>query len=79
MNTYRLLGKKLRELVLFKGSSMLLCRPWGHRQSSTSFTRGDKRKFNLILLMSLSQLVRWMGSKDEELGVEIYTGFAASE
>ncbi|KAH9606892.1 hypothetical protein KSS87_019726 [Heliosperma pusillum] len=28
---------------------------------------------------SLSQLVRWMGTKAEELGVEIYPGFAASE
>ena len=28
---------------------------------------------------SLSQLVRWMGMKAEELGVEIYPGFAASE
>ncbi|PNY08609.1 electron transfer flavoprotein-ubiquinone oxidoreductase mitochondrial-like [Trifolium pratense] len=28
---------------------------------------------------SLSQLVRWMGEKAEELGVEIYPGFAASE
>lgn len=31
------------------------------------------------LLCSLSQLVRWMGVKAEELGVEIYPGFAASE
>ncbi|MCL7023197.1 hypothetical protein MKW94_003982 [Papaver nudicaule] len=30
-------------------------------------------------VISLSQLVRWMGSKAEELGVEIYPGFAASE
>ncbi|MCL7037487.1 hypothetical protein MKW94_023355 [Papaver nudicaule] len=29
--------------------------------------------------ITLSQLVRWMGSKAEELGVEIYPGFAASE
>ncbi|XP_020699992.1 electron transfer flavoprotein-ubiquinone oxidoreductase, mitochondrial isoform X1 [Dendrobium catenatum] len=28
---------------------------------------------------SLSQLVRWMAAKAEELGVEIYPGFAASE
>ncbi|RVW91855.1 Electron transfer flavoprotein-ubiquinone oxidoreductase, mitochondrial [Vitis vinifera] len=28
---------------------------------------------------SLSQLVRWLGGKAEELGVEIYPGFAASE
>lgn len=28
---------------------------------------------------SLSQLVRWLGMKAEELGVEIYPGFAASE
>lgn len=30
-------------------------------------------------VISLSQLVRWMGAKAEELGVEIYAGFAASE
>lgn len=28
---------------------------------------------------SLSQLVRWLGAKAEELGVEVYPGFAASE
>ncbi|KAL7176851.1 hypothetical protein ACSBR2_030232 [Camellia fascicularis] len=30
-------------------------------------------------VISLSQLVRWLGEKAEELGVEIYPGFAASE
>ncbi|XP_057731691.1 electron transfer flavoprotein-ubiquinone oxidoreductase, mitochondrial [Arachis stenosperma] len=30
-------------------------------------------------VISLSQLVRWLGAKAEELGVEIYPGFAASE
>ncbi|XP_041000605.1 electron transfer flavoprotein-ubiquinone oxidoreductase, mitochondrial [Juglans microcarpa x Juglans regia] len=30
-------------------------------------------------VISLSQLVRWMGMKAEELGVEIYPGFAVSE
>ncbi|OMO68036.1 Electron transfer flavoprotein-ubiquinone oxidoreductase [Corchorus capsularis] len=30
-------------------------------------------------VISLSQLVRWMGVKAEEFGVEIYPGFAASE
>ncbi|KAG7018513.1 Electron transfer flavoprotein-ubiquinone oxidoreductase, mitochondrial, partial [Cucurbita argyrosperma subsp. argyrosperma] len=30
-------------------------------------------------VISLSQLVRWMGMKAEELGVEIYPGFAAKE
>ncbi|XP_074559353.1 electron transfer flavoprotein-ubiquinone oxidoreductase, mitochondrial isoform X2 [Curcuma longa] len=30
-------------------------------------------------VISLSQLVRWMASKAEEIGVEIYPGFAASE
>ncbi|XP_068664805.1 electron transfer flavoprotein-ubiquinone oxidoreductase, mitochondrial [Aristolochia californica] len=30
-------------------------------------------------VISLSQLVRWMGTKAEELGAEIYPGFAASE
>ncbi|KAJ0091893.1 hypothetical protein Patl1_26426 [Pistacia atlantica] len=30
-------------------------------------------------VISLSQLTRWMGVKAEELGVEIYPGFAASE
>lgn len=30
-------------------------------------------------VISLSQLVRWMGIKAEEFGVEIYPGFAASE
>ncbi|KAK1319721.1 hypothetical protein QJS10_CPB04g01912 [Acorus calamus] len=30
-------------------------------------------------IISLSQLVRWMGTKAEELGVEIYPGFSASE
>lgn len=31
------------------------------------------------ILCSLSQLVRWMAMKAEEVGVEIYPGFAASE
>lgn len=30
-------------------------------------------------IISLSQLVRWLGSKAEDLGVEIYPGFSASE
>lgn len=30
-------------------------------------------------VISLSQLCRWLGTKAEELGVEIYAGFAASE
>ncbi|CAH9131415.1 unnamed protein product [Cuscuta epithymum] len=30
-------------------------------------------------VISLSQLVRWLGEKAEDLGVEIYPGFAASE
>nr|GMD90847.1 electron transfer flavoprotein-ubiquinone oxidoreductase, mitochondrial [Ipomoea batatas] len=30
-------------------------------------------------VISLSQLVRWLGQKAEELGVELYPGFAASE
>ncbi|XP_071689524.1 electron transfer flavoprotein-ubiquinone oxidoreductase, mitochondrial [Rutidosis leptorrhynchoides] len=30
-------------------------------------------------VISLSQLVRWLGQKAEELGVEIYPGFAAKE
>ncbi|DBB05478.1 TPA: hypothetical protein ACH3X1_012437 [Trebouxia sp. C0004] len=30
-------------------------------------------------VISLSQLCRWLGTKAEELGVEIYPGFAASE
>eukprot|EP00968_Pinguiococcus_pyrenoidosus_P016311 scaffold1557_cov246-Pinguiococcus_pyrenoidosus.AAC.5 len=30
-------------------------------------------------VISLSQLVRWLGAQAEELGVEIYPGFAASE
>lgn len=30
-------------------------------------------------IISLSQLVRWLAAKAEELGVEIYPGFAASE
>ena len=30
-------------------------------------------------IISLSQLVRWLATKAEELGVEIYPGFAASE
>lgn len=30
-------------------------------------------------IISLSQLVRWLGEQAEELGVEIYPGFAASE
>mmetsp|Transcript_8264 Transcript_8264/g.15850 ORF Transcript_8264/g.15850 Transcript_8264/m.15850 type:complete len:549 (+) Transcript_8264:86-1732(+) len=30
-------------------------------------------------VISLSQLVRWLGEQAEELGVEIYPGFAASE
>lgn len=30
-------------------------------------------------IISLSKLVRWLGEKAEELGVEIYAGFSASE
>jgi electron-transferring-flavoprotein dehydrogenase len=30
-------------------------------------------------IISLSQLVRWLGQQAEELGVEIYPGFAADE
>ena len=30
-------------------------------------------------VISLSQLCRWLGTKAEELGVEVYAGFAASE
>ena len=30
-------------------------------------------------IISLSQLVRWLGAKAEEMGVEIYPGFAAAE
>ncbi|CAH2058204.1 unnamed protein product, partial [Thlaspi arvense] len=30
-------------------------------------------------VISLSQLVRWLGGKAEELGIEIYPGFSASE
>ena len=30
-------------------------------------------------IISLSQLVRWLGERAEELGVEIYAGFSASE
>ena len=30
-------------------------------------------------VISLSQLVRWLAAQAEELGVEIYSGFAASE
>ncbi len=30
-------------------------------------------------IISLSQLTRWLGTKAEELGVEIYPGFAADE
>ena len=30
-------------------------------------------------ILSLGQLCRWLGSKAEELGVEVYPGFAASE
>ena len=30
-------------------------------------------------VISLNQLVRWMGAQAEELGVEVYPGFAASE
>lgn len=30
-------------------------------------------------MVSLSQLVRWMGEQAEEEGVEVYPGFAAAE
>lgn len=30
-------------------------------------------------VVSLSQLVRWMGQQAEEEGVEVYPGFAAAE
>lgn len=46
------------------------------------FTFDDLFFWNILLVdlcCSLSQLVRWMGMKAEELGVEIYPGFAASE
>jgi electron-transferring-flavoprotein dehydrogenase len=36
-----------------------------------------KNQGNFVI--SLSELVRWLGTKAEELGVEIYPGFAASE
>lgn len=35
--------------------------------------------FHTTLLAAYSQLCRWLGTKAEELGVEIYPGFAASE
>jgi electron-transferring-flavoprotein dehydrogenase len=39
-----------------------------------AFQHNDKN-----YIISLSQLVRWLGTQAEELGVEIYPGFAASE
>lgn len=30
-------------------------------------------------MVSLSQLVRWLGQQAEEEGVEVYPGFAAAE
>ena len=30
-------------------------------------------------MISLGQLCRWLGTKAEEMGVEVYPGFAASE
>jgi hypothetical protein len=39
----------------------------------------DQAFLTNLLMSSLSQLVRWMATKAEELGVEVYPGFAASE
>ncbi|KAF4371000.1 hypothetical protein G4B88_031317 [Cannabis sativa] len=47
------------------------------KNRALSFPCPFDNKGNYVI--SLSQLVRWMGAKAEELGVEIYPGFAASE
>lgn len=47
------------------------------KQSHFSLPSPFDNKGNYVI--SLSQLVRWMASKAEEMGVEIYPGFAASE
>ncbi|XP_077227998.1 electron-transfer flavoprotein:ubiquinone oxidoreductase isoform X1 [Tasmannia lanceolata] len=50
----------------------LLTKDWAFSLPSPFDNKGN-------YVISLSQLVRWMGTKAEELGVEIYPGFAASE
>ncbi|CAL5381660.1 unnamed protein product [Camellia sinensis] len=57
---------------------------WYVRFGAAYVLVGDAVMLNLILSVidfytGLSQLARWLGEKAEELGVEIYPGFAASE
>ncbi|CAL5440503.1 unnamed protein product [Camellia sinensis] len=57
---------------------------WYVRFGAAYVLVGDAVMLNLILSVTdfytgLSQLARWLGEKAEELGVEIYPGFAASE
>ncbi|CAI9089752.1 OLC1v1024384C1 [Oldenlandia corymbosa var. corymbosa] len=47
------------------------------KNRSVSLPSPFNNKGNYVI--SLSQLVRWLGLKAEELGVEIYPGFAAAE
>ncbi|KAG5530730.1 hypothetical protein RHGRI_025632 [Rhododendron griersonianum] len=47
------------------------------KDRAISFPSPFDNKGNYVI--SLSQLVRWLGEKAEELGVEVYPGFAASE
>lgn len=37
------------------------------------------RNSSLNYIISLSEVVRWLGGKAEEVGVEIYPGFAGAE
>ncbi|CAL5428327.1 unnamed protein product [Camellia sinensis] len=57
---------------------------WYVRFGAAYVLVGDAVMLNLILSVTdfytgLSQLARWLGEKAEELGVEIYPGFAASK
>lgn len=47
------------------------------KNRAISFPSPFDNKGNYVI--SLSRLVRWLGEKAEELGVEVYPGFAASE
>ncbi|KAL2332224.1 hypothetical protein Fmac_019805 [Flemingia macrophylla] len=68
---------------LTKGRAISLPSPFNNRGNYVIRLEGIFFSSNKMLVqffvLSLSQLVRWMGAKAEELGVEIYPGFAASE
>lgn len=58
--------------VLVRGARGVRPRCCTHRVGMTQHNDGN-------YVISLSQLTRWLAGQAEELGVEIYPGFAASE